>query len=125
MSDSSLPLSVEFKDDIEFPKDRFIPASDKNYDRTFLVRTTSTEQITEIRFVGIDGKKIIFFFNADGKIGIKGQFLFYNLTHLVFVDTVCKDTSDGRHIWEPFFQSGEFNLKECTMCGHTRNFSRS
>lgn len=117
MIDPSLPRNLEFKGDVQFTNDSFIPISDKNYDHAYIVKAKSTDQIAEIKLLTTDNEETMFFFNSEGKIGIKGQTLFYNPTHLVHADTVCSSAQDGKHVWQTNVQSGNFCMKTCAICG--------
>lgn len=118
MQDPSLPFSVKFKKIIQLPPSSdFITCIDANYDLSYVVAAKSENQTVELRVDTVEDGEIIFTFNVLGRIGIKGNTLFYNPTHLINAETICTLVEDKKHIWETKIKSGNFHMKICTICG--------
>lgn len=118
MQDLSLPSSVEFKKIIQLPPSSdFIECIDANYDLSYVIAAKSEKQTVELRVDTVEDGEIIFTFNALGRIGIKGNTLFYNPTHLINAETICTLAEDKKHMWQTKIKSGNFHMKICIICG--------
>lgn len=118
MIEISLPHFIKFTQlDPPPDMDDFLQVIDPNYDISYIVKADSTDKIAKLILVTPNNQKILMYFNAKGRIGIKGFVLYFNAENVIYFDILCNSSEDGKHIWQTQFQSGAFHLKSCSACG--------
>lgn len=74
------------------------------------------DKVAKLFLVTPDKQKVMMEFDVRARIRIKGFNLHFNPENLLYIDTICSKSDDGKHIWQSQLQSGKFHLKSCSLC---------
>lgn len=118
--DLDLPDVIEFSElDPPPSMETFLEVSREGYDIAYAVNPR-TDQQPVLRLITPDHQVLVFHFNRDAHIAIRGFFLYFNPSHVQEIRANPCNSESGKHTWVEQNHFRNLIIVFCTNCNRMR-----